>query len=67
MCSKSLAKLVPDSAFHQQHPNVRMIGGILTKSMTMAYKKTDFIPLKSDSGQVIANLEAAYGQWHQAR
>lgn len=33
----------------------------------MAYKKADFIPFPSDAGQVIANLEAAYDQWHQAR
>lgn len=33
----------------------------------MTYKKSDFIPFRSDSEQVIANLEAAYDQWHQAR
>ncbi len=33
----------------------------------MAYKKSDFVPFKSDSGQVITNLEAAYDHWHQAR
>lgn len=33
----------------------------------MAYKKSDFIPFRPDSGQVIANLEAAYDQWHEAR
>ena len=33
----------------------------------MAYLKSDFIPFRSDSGQVIANLEAAYDQWHAAR
>jgi hypothetical protein len=33
----------------------------------MSYLKTDFIPFRSDSGQVIANLEAAYDQWHEAR
>ncbi len=33
----------------------------------MEYLKTDFIPFRSDSGQVIANLEAAYDQWHGAR
>lgn len=33
----------------------------------MAYIKADFIPFRSDSGQVIANLEASYEQWHQAR
>lgn len=33
----------------------------------MAYTKADFAPFLSDSGQVIANLEAAYEQWHQAR
>lgn len=33
----------------------------------MAYMKASFIPFRSDSGQVIANLEAAYDQWHQAR
>jgi len=33
----------------------------------MSYKKADFIPFRSDAGQVIANLEAAYDQWHQAR
>lgn len=33
----------------------------------MTYEKSDFLPFKSDSGQVIANLEAAYDQWHRAR
>lgn len=33
----------------------------------MSYKKSDFVPFRSDSGQVIANLEAAYDHWHQAR
>lgn len=33
----------------------------------MAYTKADFIPFRSDAGQVIANLEASYEQWHQAR
>lgn len=33
----------------------------------MAYQKSDFIPFPGDSGQIIANLEAAYDQWHQAR
>ncbi len=33
----------------------------------MAYTKADFIPFRSDAGQVIANLEAAYDQWQQAR
>lgn len=33
----------------------------------MAYQKADFIPFYGDSGQIIANLEAAYDQWHQAR
>lgn len=33
----------------------------------MAYLTSDFIPFRSDSGQIIANLEAAYDQWHEAR
>jgi hypothetical protein len=33
----------------------------------MAYLKSDFIPFRPDSGQIIANLEAAYDQWHEAR
>ena len=33
----------------------------------MLYAKIDFLPFPSDSGQVVANLEAAYDQWHQAR
>ena len=33
----------------------------------MAFTKADFIPFRSDAGQVIANLEASYEQWHQAR
>ena len=33
----------------------------------MAYIKSDFIQFWPDSGQVIANLEAAYDQWHEAR
>ena len=33
----------------------------------MAYQESDFIPFPSDSGQIIANLEAAYDQWHTAR
>ncbi len=33
----------------------------------MTYLKSDFIPFPGDSGQCIANLEAAYDQWHQAR
>lgn len=33
----------------------------------MAYKKADFIPFPQDSGRVIANLEAAYEQWLDAR
>lgn len=33
----------------------------------MVYKKSNFIQFPSDSGQVTANLEAAYDQWHQAR
>lgn len=33
----------------------------------MAYKKSDFIAFWSDSGQIIANLEAAYEQWLDAR
>jgi hypothetical protein len=33
----------------------------------MAYIKSDFIPFRSDSGQTIANLEAAYDLWHAAR
>lgn len=33
----------------------------------MTYLRSDFIPFRSDSGQVIANLEAAYDQWHEAR
>lgn len=33
----------------------------------MIYSKSDFIPFRSDAGQVIANLEAAYEQWHDAR
>ena len=33
----------------------------------MAYKKSDFVPFRTDSGQVMANLEAAYEQWLQAR
>ena len=32
----------------------------------IAYVKSDFIPFRSDSGQIIAKLEAAYGQWHEA-
>lgn len=33
----------------------------------MTYQKADFLPFPSDSGQVVANLESAYDQWHQAR
>lgn len=33
----------------------------------MAYKKSDFVPFPADSGQTIANLEAAYDQWLQAQ
>jgi hypothetical protein len=33
----------------------------------MAYEKTDFTPFPQDSGRVIANLEAAYEQWLDAR
>ena len=33
----------------------------------MAYKKTDFIPFPTDSDRVMANLEAAYDQWVDAR
>ena len=33
----------------------------------MTHKKTDFIPFSQDSGRVIANLEAAYEQWLDAR
>ena len=33
----------------------------------MQYLKSDFIPFRPDSGQIIANLEAAYDQWHGAR
>lgn len=33
----------------------------------MTYARADFIPFPSDAGQVIANLEASYEQWHQAR
>lgn len=33
----------------------------------MAHKKSDFIPFPGDSGQIVANLETAYDQWHQAR
>ena len=33
----------------------------------MAHKKVDFIPFPQDSGRVIANLEAAYEQWLDAR
>jgi hypothetical protein len=33
----------------------------------MAYAKSDFIPFRPDSGQIIVNLEAAYDQWHEAR
>ena len=33
----------------------------------MKYLKSDFIPFRPDSGQIIANLEAAYDQWHGAR
>lgn len=33
----------------------------------MTYKRADFIPFSQDSGRVIANLEAAYEQWLDAR
>lgn len=33
----------------------------------MACLKSDFIPFQTDSGRVIANLEAAYDRWHGAR
>lgn len=33
----------------------------------MTYKKTDFLAFPSDYEQVLANLEAAYDQWHQSR
>lgn len=33
----------------------------------MAYKETDFIPLPSDSEQILASLEAAHDQLHQSR
>lgn len=33
----------------------------------MTYKKADFIPFPVDSDRVIANLEAAYDQWVDAR
>ena len=33
----------------------------------MAYTRNDFIPFSADSGRVVANLEAAYEQWLDAR
>ena len=33
----------------------------------MTYKKVDFIPFPADADRVIANLEAAYDQWVDAR
>ena len=33
----------------------------------MEYKKSEFILFPQDSGRVIANLEAAYEQWLDAR
>ncbi len=35
--------------------------------MTYGIRQVDFVPFRSDAGQVIANLEASYEQWHQAR
>lgn len=32
----------------------------------MAYERSDFIPFRPDSAQIIASLEAAYDQWHEA-
>ena len=33
----------------------------------MAYNKADFTPFPQDAGRVMANLEAAYEQWLDAR
>lgn len=33
----------------------------------MTYPKSSFISFPADSGRVVANLEAAYEQWHDAR
>ena len=40
---------------------------IIYNQTVMAYKQSDFIPFPSDSEQILANLEAAYDQWHQSR
>lgn len=33
----------------------------------MTYRRTDFVPFSVDAGRVVANLEAAYEQWLDAR
>lgn len=33
----------------------------------MPYRRADFVPFSPDSGRVVANLEAAYEQWLDAR
>ncbi len=43
------------------------MGKYIYNQQSMAYEMAEFLPFPQDSGRVIANLEAAYDQWLDAR